>query len=59
MRAENIDAHTKSLTDGLPVCNCTGTGSASNQLYDENGTTVGEHHISYDNSFQCQQSDRM
>ncbi|XP_055323661.1 TGF-beta-activated kinase 1 and MAP3K7-binding protein 1-like [Sitodiplosis mosellana] len=59
MRAENIDIQAKSLTDGLPICNSTGTGTATNQLYDENGSTAGEHHISYDNSFQCQQSDRM
>lgn len=59
MRAENIETHTKSLTDELPVCSSTGTGIVTNQFYDENGTTAGEQDISYDNSFQCQQSDRM
>lgn len=59
MRAENIEIHTKSLTDEIPNCNFTGTGVATNQIYDENGTTAGEQHISYDNSFQCQHSDRM
>ncbi|XP_031618060.1 TGF-beta-activated kinase 1 and MAP3K7-binding protein 1-like [Contarinia nasturtii] len=59
MRAENIEIHTKSITDELPNCIFTGIGTAINQLYDENGTTAGLQHISYDNSFQCQQSDRM
>lgn len=60
MRAENIsEIHTKALTDGLPICAFTGTGIATNQFYDENGARPYEEHISYDDSFQCQQSDHM
>lgn len=40
MCAENFEIYTKSLTDALPICNSTGTGTATNQQYDENGETV-------------------
>lgn len=43
--------NTNSLTDGLLICDSTGTGRATNQLYGE----VGEARNSYDHSFQCQQ----
>lgn len=56
MRAENFEIQTKSLTDELPVCHSTGTGTATNQIYKEDGTRQ-EIHKSYDHSFQCQQID--
>lgn len=56
MRSEHVEAHTKSLTDELPVCHLTGTGTATNQFYGENGLAADQHK-SYDNSFQCQQFD--
>lgn len=56
MRSETIETQTKSLTDELPVCHSTGTGTVTNQLYREDGTQ-NELHKSYDHSFQCQQID--
>lgn len=43
--------NTNSLTDELAICDSTGTGTATNQLYVEDG----EVRNSYDHSFQCQQ----
>lgn len=43
--------NTNSLTNELPICDSTGTGTAPNQLYEEDG----EARNSYDHSFQCQQ----
>lgn len=45
MCEENFEINTKSLTDALPACNSTGTGTTTNQMYDENGETVSEDNI--------------
>lgn len=54
MRAENSELHSNSLTDELPVCLSTGTGTIANQIYKDDGTQR-EPRQSYDHSFQCQQ----
>lgn len=46
-----IGNNTNSLTDDLPICDSTGTGTATNQFYGEDG----EARNSYDHSFQFQQ----
>lgn len=56
MCSESMEAQAISLTDELPVCDSTGTGTVRNQLYREDGTQ-SELHKSYDHSFQCQQID--
>ena len=53
MRAENCEHNTNSLSDDLPVCNSTGTGTAAYQIYKNNGLQR-ELQQSYDYSFQYQ-----
>lgn len=53
MRSENSEQNTNSLSDELPVCKSTGTGSIANQSYKDDGQQQSRQ--SYDHSFQCQQ----
>lgn len=49
-----MSCETKPWTDDLPVCNLTGDGNSTNQLYSDEGNRRREAHKKYDRSFYCQ-----
>lgn len=55
MRETNKETHVQSLTGN--GCNLTGTGKATNQLFNGINGTQNEPYKLYDHSFQCQQFD--
>lgn len=48
---------TKSWTDDLPVCNLTGAGFSTNQVYNDDGSRRMEAHKFNDRSFHCRVDD--
>lgn len=49
-----MSSETKSWTDDLPVCNFTGAGFSTNQVYSEDGSRRMEAHKFNERSFHCQ-----
>lgn len=48
-----MSSETKSWTDDLPVCNFTGAGVSTNQVYNDDGLRRMEAHKFNERSFHC------
>lgn len=49
-----MSSETKSWTDDLPLCNFTGAGFSTNQVYNDDGSRRMEAHKFNERSFHCQ-----